>query len=379
MTELFADLPEAIENTIEIARRCAFRPREHAPILPQFLDGAAASVAQGETEAAELRRQSEAGLARRLAEEGTAPGYDAKRLRRSPRLRARRHHRHELSGLLPDRRRLHPMGQGEGHSGRAGTRLRRRLARRLGADHHRSRPHALRAAVRALPQPRARVDAGLRHRFLPGPPRRGDRLCARALRRRPRRPHHHLRQAAGARGAARRRPRAADALWPGRPAVQARADNPANPVTLAASHRRRAAAAGGARRRADRGQAARYRPAARGALSPRLDPCRRRGHRRPAADRPRAALPRPARPASRHPVQHEMGRGRRAREVRLPRPQDADRDRDRARAARAQGRRARSGAGCPSTTPRPTSFLRAAIRSACSSSKVRACATLCAS
>src|SRR6185295_8134064 len=78
MTELFADLPEAIENTIEIARRCSYRPREHAPILPQFVNGAASSVAQGETEAAELRRQSEAGLARRLAEEGTAPGYDAK-------------------------------------------------------------------------------------------------------------------------------------------------------------------------------------------------------------------------------------------------------------------------------------------------------------
>ena len=77
MTELFADLPEAIENTIEVARRCSFRPREHAPILPQFLVGTRAE-AQGETEAAELRRQSEAGLARRLEEQGTAPGFDAK-------------------------------------------------------------------------------------------------------------------------------------------------------------------------------------------------------------------------------------------------------------------------------------------------------------
>lgn len=78
MIELFADLPEAIENTIEIAQRCAFRPKEHAPILPQFLTGVASSGAQGETEALELRRQSEAGLARRLAVEGTAPGFDAK-------------------------------------------------------------------------------------------------------------------------------------------------------------------------------------------------------------------------------------------------------------------------------------------------------------
>jgi DNA polymerase-3 subunit alpha len=78
MTELFADLPEAIENTIEVARRCSWRPREHAPILPQFLGDTRGAEAQVETEAAELRRQSEAGLARRLRKEGTAPGFDAK-------------------------------------------------------------------------------------------------------------------------------------------------------------------------------------------------------------------------------------------------------------------------------------------------------------
>ena len=37
-------------------------------------------------------------------------------------------------------------------------------------------PIALEPAVRALPQPRARVDAGLRHRFLRNPPRQGHRL-----------------------------------------------------------------------------------------------------------------------------------------------------------------------------------------------------------
>jgi DNA polymerase-3 subunit alpha len=78
MTELFADLPEAIDNTIEVARRCSYRPREQAPILPQFVNGTRSSRAQGETEAAELRRQSEAGLARRLSEEGPAPGYDTR-------------------------------------------------------------------------------------------------------------------------------------------------------------------------------------------------------------------------------------------------------------------------------------------------------------
>ena len=51
-------------------------------------------------------------------------------------------------------------------------------------------------------------------------------LRAGALRPRPRRANHHLRHLAGARRAARRRPRAADALRPGRQAVQARAAKP---------------------------------------------------------------------------------------------------------------------------------------------------------
>ena len=37
MAAQFADLPEAMENTIEIARRCAFRPKKRNPILPVFV------------------------------------------------------------------------------------------------------------------------------------------------------------------------------------------------------------------------------------------------------------------------------------------------------------------------------------------------------
>lgn len=62
MVALFADLPEAIDNTIEIARRCAYRPRTRKPILPKF----SAEV----SEADELRAQAEAGLAARLAAHG---------------------------------------------------------------------------------------------------------------------------------------------------------------------------------------------------------------------------------------------------------------------------------------------------------------------
>ena len=76
MRALFADLPEAIENTVEIARRCAYRPKTRSPILPAFLSGGEASAELAQTEADELNRQAEAGLAARLARHGVAAGFD---------------------------------------------------------------------------------------------------------------------------------------------------------------------------------------------------------------------------------------------------------------------------------------------------------------
>ena len=216
MAALFADLPEALASTVEIAQRCAFRPRTAKPILPRFSVGDRAV-----DEGAELRDARRGGprAPHRVARARARP--HRRGIPRAARLRARGHRGDEISRLLPDRVRLHPMGEGAGHSGRAGPRLGRGLARRLCADHHRPRSAALRPAVRALPQSRARVDAGLRHRLLPGPPRRGDPLRAGALRPRPGGADHHLRHLAGARRAARRRPRAGNALRPGRQALQA--------------------------------------------------------------------------------------------------------------------------------------------------------------
>jgi DNA polymerase-3 subunit alpha len=71
MAALFADLPEALASTIEIAQRCAFRPRLQAPILPRFSVGADSAAID---EADELRRQAQAGLERRLTVHGLAPG-----------------------------------------------------------------------------------------------------------------------------------------------------------------------------------------------------------------------------------------------------------------------------------------------------------------
>jgi DNA polymerase III subunit alpha len=61
MQAQFADLPEAIENTVEIARRCAFRPVKRKPILPVFVPESGKSAQD------ELKAQAEDGLERRLA------------------------------------------------------------------------------------------------------------------------------------------------------------------------------------------------------------------------------------------------------------------------------------------------------------------------
>ncbi len=75
MAALFADLPEAIENTVEIARRCSFRPTTRDPILPNFSINGGDEVLD---EAAELRRQAEEGLKLRLEAGGTAEGTEEK-------------------------------------------------------------------------------------------------------------------------------------------------------------------------------------------------------------------------------------------------------------------------------------------------------------
>ncbi len=60
MRALFADLPEAVDNTLVVARRCAYMPQPRAEILPAF------PTPDGMSEAAALRAEAEAGLRARL-------------------------------------------------------------------------------------------------------------------------------------------------------------------------------------------------------------------------------------------------------------------------------------------------------------------------
>jgi DNA polymerase III subunit alpha len=60
MRALFHDLPEACDNTLDIARRCAFMVKKRNPILPRFPTG------DGRSEADELAHQAREGLKRRI-------------------------------------------------------------------------------------------------------------------------------------------------------------------------------------------------------------------------------------------------------------------------------------------------------------------------
>lgn len=75
MTALFADLPEALDNTVEIALRCSYVLKKRGPILPRFTGASDDPEAAERAEAEELRRQAVEGLDQRLAALGMAPGY----------------------------------------------------------------------------------------------------------------------------------------------------------------------------------------------------------------------------------------------------------------------------------------------------------------
>lgn len=61
MEKLFSDIPEAIHNTLVIAKRCSYMPRSRQPILPKF------PCRENKTENEELKEQAIAGLELRIA------------------------------------------------------------------------------------------------------------------------------------------------------------------------------------------------------------------------------------------------------------------------------------------------------------------------
>src|SRR5450432_868180 len=75
MAVLFADVPEALASTVEIAERCSFRPLTRKPILPRFTVGAGTNATDAESdEAVELHRQAAEGLTNRIRIHGLSQG-----------------------------------------------------------------------------------------------------------------------------------------------------------------------------------------------------------------------------------------------------------------------------------------------------------------
>ena len=112
MRQLFADLPEAVDNTVVIARRCAYMPSERAPILPPFeIEGTS-----NEEEA--LRLMAREGLEARLENQVYTDDMDAEAREETARPYRERLD-FELKVIiemgfpgLSDRRRFHPVVEG---------------------------------------------------------------------------------------------------------------------------------------------------------------------------------------------------------------------------------------------------------------------------
>ena len=208
MAQVFGELPEALERTVAIAERCNLRIEPVRNSFPEF------KVPEGHTidsyferVARERDLRNECRDSKTLAKQGRlAPA--ARRIRAAPLQRNQDDQADALRRLLPDRLGLHPLLARPEYSGRPGPRFGRRKPGQLRAAHHRRRPAAIRPALRALPQSRARFHARYRHRLLHAPPRRSDRLRHGKIWPRQRRPDHHLRHHGRQGRAQGRRPRA---------------------------------------------------------------------------------------------------------------------------------------------------------------------------
>ena len=143
MHEAFAEWPEAVPNSLEIAERCSLNIELGNLLLPQYPTETGEEPTR---HAAPDRRRGPARPLRRPA---------ARRGGRAARLRARRDRGDGLLLLLPDRLGLRHLGQAERRRGRPGPWLGGGLDRLLRAPHHRPRPARRRPDLRALPQPRS--------------------------------------------------------------------------------------------------------------------------------------------------------------------------------------------------------------------------------
>ena len=352
MARSFAEWPEAIASTVEIAERCDVELELGRQLIPRY------PTPGGESEGDYLRSLVLEGLRFRYGEPPPAEAieraeYELEVIERMG-----------FSGYFlivwdfVKYAKDSGIAVGPGRGSAAGSLVAYSL-QITDVD-----PLALRPAVRALPQPRARVDAGHRHRLLGARPRAGDPLRDRQVRQGVGGADRDLRQdvpagrdarcSAGPRPRLRRRgpPGQADPRSDHGPAAELRGLPEAGP-----------APARRGRPRSHRPPDRRCRPGSGGDRAQLLDPRRGRGDRRPPADRHRPASDRRrgerrerrAGVPDRDAVLDEAGRAARAAQDGLPGTAQPGRDRGRARHHRALDRASvRTWRPCRSITRRPT-------------------------
>ena len=323
MCRLFDDLPEAVANSLVIAKRCAYFPETVDPILPAF------PTAAGRTEADELRAQAEAGLEQLLASQVLSDDMDdAKRKALAKQYRERLAYELAVIGqmgfpgyflIVADfiqwaKRQGIPVGPGRGSG--AGSVVAWALTitdldpLRWGLLFERFlNPERISMPDFDVDFCQERRDEVIRY----VQDKYGHDRVAQII------TFGKLQARAALRDVGRvlqMRYGQVDRICKLVP------NNPANPVSLQQAiegepQLKEMRASDESGRPPDR-----HRAQARGALPARLDPCRRRGDRRPAARPADPALPGSPLGHAGDAVQHEVRRAGRPGEVRLPRPQD---------------------------------------------------------
>ena len=154
MAERFAEWPEALASTMEIAERCDVEIELGKQLIPRF------ECPGGMVECEYLRQLVLDGLAWRFGDPVPAEALERAEYELDV------IDRMGYSGYFLIVWDFIKYARDNGIPGRPGPWLGGRLAGRLRAADHRPRSARVRPAVRALPQPRARVDAGHRRRLL---------------------------------------------------------------------------------------------------------------------------------------------------------------------------------------------------------------------
>ncbi len=190
MRRTWADLPEACDNTLRIAEQCEVEFNTAANYMPRY------PTPEGEDETSWFVKEVENGPARALPRPASRTRCASRRCTRPRSSRQMGFPGYFLvvadfiNWAKDNGIRVGP-GRGSGAGSMAAYAMR----------HHRPRPAAARADLRAVPQPRPRLDARLRRRLRRASPRRGHPVRHRQVRRGPRRPDRHLRHHQGQAGA----------------------------------------------------------------------------------------------------------------------------------------------------------------------------------